>query len=333
MPLTLLIPDLIPPADAPEVMRALRLPALEAWIARARTSVEVAGTDEWLASEWGIASPVPHAAIALVGDAGPRDGLWLHADPVHLQAGRDTVTLYEAAVLEIVREEADALVAALDAHFRRDGFEFVAAVPKRWYLRIEDETPPESTPLEQVRGRELFGRMPRGGSRNWPGAMTEAQMVLSSHAVNQRREAQGKPTINGVWFWGAGRAPESVAPRFASVISNDAFARGLARLSGAALSPAPLSAMEFAAVAFRDEESLVQLDILRAATRVGDVDGWVSAARALDDTWFADLGAKIAQCGSLRIVLPGETRTTVALLDSRAKWRWFARRQPISKHA
>lgn len=333
MSVTLVIPELVLPSDAPGPMRTLRLPELETWIGRARvTTAPATGADAWLAAEWGIADPVPHAALSLAGDAAPREGLWLHADPVHFQAGRDTVTLHEAAVLEIRREEADALVAVLQEHFRRDGFEFFAPVPKRWYLRIEDAEAPETTPLEQVRGRELFGRLPRGGTRNWAGAVTEAQMVLAAHAVNARREAEGRPAINGVWFWGAGSAPGSLAPRFSTVIANDAFPRGLARLSGASLSPAPLSAIDFPSVA-AEEDYLVVLDALRLPTRTGDVEGWVTAAHALDQAWFAELGRTISQCGRVSIVLPGEAGTRVATLDAGAKWRWFARRKPISGHA
>ena len=35
MPLDLLVPDLLPPPDAPAAMRDARLPALEKWLGRA----------------------------------------------------------------------------------------------------------------------------------------------------------------------------------------------------------------------------------------------------------------------------------------------------------
>ncbi|HXN15310.1 MAG TPA: hypothetical protein VN878_02965, partial [Usitatibacter sp.] len=149
MPLDVLVFDLLVPSDAPAAMREMRLPALEKWLARAAIAREERrpGAD-WLALKFGLCPPVPVAAIALAGEATsatatgcakltalPDEG-WLRADPVHLRIDGGSLALHDAAILELTRAEADALVAALQSHFGADGLAFHAPSPDRWYVRV-----------------------------------------------------------------------------------------------------------------------------------------------------------------------------------------------------
>jgi len=215
VPLTLIIPDLLPPADAPAQMREARLPALEkalgrSEIVRARSD----GAYGWLAAEFGVAAPVPFAAIALAGEGEPREGTWLRADPVHLRIERDLVALHDASILDVEPAEAEALVAALQGLFREDGLEFTAPSPSRWYVRVPEGAVPQTTPLHAAVGRDIFTLLPRGGAPlNWRSMITESQMVLSAHEANAHRESTGRPAINSVWFWGEGALPAAVGQR------------------------------------------------------------------------------------------------------------------------
>src|SRR5258705_3295524 len=130
MPLDLLVPDLLLPPDAPAAMRALRLPALEKWLARANMqTVPGRGADAWLASEYGLASPPAFAAISLAGEGEKVEGAWMRADPVHLRVDHDYLKLHDASSLDVQRDEADALVRALQDHFAQDDLEFRAPTP------------------------------------------------------------------------------------------------------------------------------------------------------------------------------------------------------------
>ncbi len=316
-------------------MRGVRLPGLEKWLARAAIAREGArGAYAWLAGDWGVAEPVPYAAIALAGDDAPRAGTWMRADPVHLRIERDLVALHDASVLDVGAEEAAVLVAALQALFRDDGLEFRAPVPERWYVRVPEAAVPETTPLHAVIGRDIFRLLPHGaGALNWRSMITEAQMVLSGHEANARREAAGQPAINSVWFWGEGALPATVGPRFANVVASDAFARGLARLSGGAMQPVP-ERFDRVGMPVTAGETLVVLDDLTRPLRRGDVDAWLATARALDERWFAPAGDATARFGALRIVMPGEADTVVATLTPSArKWRLLRARRPLSDHA
>ncbi|HET9470049.1 MAG TPA: hypothetical protein VFO24_03030, partial [Usitatibacter sp.] len=275
MPLDLLVPDLLAPADAPKGLRDLRLPGLEKWLARADVERSAAlGTDAWLAQRYGLPPSPPAAAIALAGEDAPRAGEWLRADPVHLRIDGDSVVIHDASVLALGLEDARALVAALQAHFGEDGLRFHAMAPDRWYVEVPEGERPTTVPLALARGRNAFGLLPSGGGRiNWAAAITEAQMVLSAHEVNQRREAAGEPPVNSVWFWGEGRAPDRLARRYDEIHADAPFARGLARLSGAAVRGRPEGIAEVDLVP-EAQSALVVLDPLTAPMHRVAIDEW-----------------------------------------------------------
>ena len=101
MPLDLLVSDLLLPPDAPAAMRALRLPALEKWLARADLeSVPARGAAAWLAAEYALPSPPAVAAISLAGEGEAAAGAWMRADPVHLRIDHDYLKLHDASVLD-----------------------------------------------------------------------------------------------------------------------------------------------------------------------------------------------------------------------------------------
>lgn len=322
MSLDLLVPGLFPPPGAPEAVRALRLPALESALASARAASEPAtGPDEWLASRFGLRGSIPHAAISLAGEGLPREGSWLHADPVHLAIGQDAVALHDASHLAITREEANALVGALQAHFEPDKLVFLSPAPDRWYVRVPEGEVPATTPLDEALGRNIFGLLPRGeGAINWPAALTEAQMLFTSHPVNEVREAQRQPVVNGVWFWGEGHAPATVDRPYHGVVGGDLFSRGLARLSGAA-------------EALDGERLLVIVDAADIALRAGDAEGWSAALREMDQEWFARVPALRDAHGEVRLVSPGHAGTRVFTFHAPSRWRWFSRPRPFIEHA
>lgn len=331
MPLTLLVPDLLPPVDAPAALREVRLPGLEKALGRADVTREGSdGAYGWLGTEWGVAPPVPFAAIALAGEDQPREGTWMRADPVHLRIERDLVALHDASVLDVGKDESEALVGALQALFLDDGLEFHATAPDRWYVRLSGADAPQTTPLHAAVGRDIFTLLPRGaGPLNWRSMITESQMVLSGHEANARRDEAGLPAINSVWFWGEGALPAAVAPRYAQVYANDAFARGLARLAGVATRPLP-ERFEGLDVPDADAETLVVLDDLTRPMRRADVDSWVALAKSLDQRWFAPAAKARSAFAPVRLVLTGEGGAVVATLTSRAKWRFLNRSRRLA---
>ncbi|MEO5694874.1 MAG: hypothetical protein ABIQ72_17200 [Usitatibacter sp.] len=331
MPLDLVVPDLLPtPA------RDIRLPQVEKWLARADVQrVKDRGLEGWLASQFSLhpgsepGKELPVAAITLAADAGAKPGDWLRADPVHMRIGQDAVSLHDASILAITQAEAAALLASLQELFASDGLEFSAPVPDRWYVRVPAGEMPKTTHIDDAVGRNVFRLLPKGEGRiNWGSAITETQMVMSSHAVNTARERTGQPAINSVWFWGGGALPMKVEAPYSTVHASNALARGLAMLAGIKLS---------GAADIRDIEAsgsvLVVVDCLTTALRSGDETAWSAAAKAIDQSLFAHLGELAARFGGVRLVLPTERDTLVATISPAAKWRWFRRAQPLATHA
>lgn len=331
MPLDVVIPDLLLPSQAAAALRELRLPRLERWMARADVErLDLPGPEPWLARRFGLATPLPVAAVTLAADDAPQEGTWLRADPVHLQIAPEAIALHDASLLDVQGHEASALVATLQSLFGADGLEFRAPYPSRWYVRVPPGEMPETTPLESALGRNVSRLLPRGRGRiNWPSALTEAQMLLAAHDVNVEREASGRPAINSVWFWGGGATPRLAARPYAIVYAGDAFARGLGTLSGARVAELPPEPGLVDAV--REEDSvLVVLDALSAPLHRGDVDAWLEAARALDEGWFSEMGRLLERFDAIRIVLPAHHETRVASIGSSSRWRWLRRRSALN---
>ncbi|HEX4944689.1 MAG TPA: hypothetical protein VFV55_10075 [Usitatibacteraceae bacterium] len=332
MPLTLLVPDLLAPADAPEPMRSLRLPGLEAWLARADATREPGTGSAWLLRQWGLGVQAPVAALTLAAEGGPREGAWLRADPVHQRVDRNALVLHDASVLALTQEEADAAVGELNAFFAGDGLEFVAPSAERWYLRVPPEELPRTVPLEEAVGRNPFGMIPEGGVRlKWPSIFSEAQMLLARLPLNAVRESEGRPTLNAVWFWGGGHYPADLPRPYACVAATDALARSLALASGCAVQSLPAGAARLPSR--ESAQCLVVVESLRTPFRRGDMEAWLAAARILEHDWFSNLGEALAAFGSVRLVLPSERDTAVFEIARRARWRLLRRRRPLVSHA
>ncbi|MGE5095189.1 MAG: hypothetical protein ACM3SO_08615 [Betaproteobacteria bacterium] len=331
MSLDVVIPHLLLPPQAPAALRELRLPHLERWIARADVErLDMPGPEAWLAQRFDLPAPFPIAAVTLAADDAPQPGMWLRADPVHLQISPEAVALHDASVLDVQGDEARSLVDTLQALFGADGLEFRAPHPARWYVRVPAGELPDTTPLESALGRNVFGLLPRGRGRiNWATAITEVQMLFSSHEVNAQREAAGRAAINSVWFWGGGATPRIASRPYALVYALDAFARGLGTLAGARVAELP-SRPELVDAVAEDDSVLVVLDALGAPLHRGDANAWREAARALDEAWFSELGRLLERFERVRLVLPAQNETRIATIASASRWRWFRRRSAVN---
>ena len=331
MSLTLLVPDLLPLVPAPEAA-SLRLPALETWLARARARREPGTGSRWLLAQWELGDDAPVAALTLAADGGPRGGDWLRADPVHQRVEGHGLVLHDASALALTRDECDFAIAELNRFFAADGLEFVAPVPERWYVRVPPGELPRTVPIDAAVGRNPFGMLPEGAGRlRWPSLFSEAQMLLAGLAFNRAREAQGRPALNAVWFWGGGAHPAALPRPFAGVAADASLPRALALASGCAVQSLPEGLAQLPSS--RSAETLAVVDPLTRPLQQGDRDTWLEAARALDRDWFVPLGRALGTFERIRIVLPGERDTAVFELAGHARWRFFSRPRPIHAHA
>src|SRR5581483_5642844 len=127
----------------------------------------------------------------------PGDDLWTRADPVHLRLMRDRLVLVPPAALRIAREEAEALLGALNEHFG-DRLALQSIDERRWIARL-------SAPMELagqapllLAGCDVAGALPSNAASPAHQLLNEAQMVLHAHPVNEAREARGEPPLNSI---------------------------------------------------------------------------------------------------------------------------------------
>ena len=296
---TLLLPELfLPRAVHDEAYRDLHLPALEKLLGRAESATLPGQSYEaWLCHAFGVA-PQPDWPVApltyAVDSGGESDECyWLRADPVHLRATRERVVLCDASMLAIRADEAEALIAALNAYFADDTRQFHAPHPERWYLRLNHHPQIATRTLSEATGRDVHPLLPAGPQAlHWHRMANEIQMLLHAHAVNEARTERGEPTINSVWLWGGGHFPSTTAGGFRGIWSCDPLAIGLARSTGLATAPDDMPSREWLAAVTqqaRGSHQLIVLDELLLPARHADLAGWRENLVQLEQKWFAPL--------------------------------------------
>jgi hypothetical protein len=203
----------------------------------------------------------------------------------------------EAGALTIAAAEAQALCAALNAHFDAQ-LAFVAPTPSHWYV-----SPAPS-----------FAALPRGDVRR-EALLTELQMLLHAHPVNAEREARGEPTINSVDLGSDGVYRPLAAVPYDAVAANSPLARGLAMATG--LQP----------VAVPTDASTLLATEYRHALAVIEAPAWPDGMAAVDERWTAPLLAACfaGRCHGLRIVLTGHATALETRLTPGNRWRWWRR--------
>jgi len=217
---------------------SLALPAkIASALGRSQHWLEQTGENAQLQRHFAI-EPLPWSVAALtrhydVGDAA--NALWLRADPVNVQPDQYSARMMAyGPSLSVDNEDAKALLPELQVLFSEKGWLLDAPVPSRWYLRLPDALPlPEFTDPAQVLGADLFAYLPQGErGRIWRALLSDSQVLLHQHRHHCRRLAQGKAAINSLWFWGAGRLPQTVSSPYQHIRSPDTLLRALAQQAG-----------------------------------------------------------------------------------------------------
>jgi hypothetical protein len=140
----------------------------------------------------------------------------------------------------------------------------------------------------------------------WTALLTEIQMALHEHPVNESREL----AVNSVWLWGAGALPASASGPWRSIAAADPLALGLARAAGIAPRAAARSAEAWLAELPEEGRHLAVLE---------------GIAAELEPAWFAPLLAalKSGRIGMATLHLP---EAGAAVETTRSDLRRFWRR-------
>jgi hypothetical protein len=346
MQCTLLISHLFPPAEfGADICRDLALDSLRKFLTRAqRLSFAAIDTTTWLCQAFEVEKQLdwPVAPLTLTVDGGePGDAYWLRADPVHLQARRDQLRLADSTILNVSRQEADELVAALNRHFSGDGMTFLAPRSGRWYLRLAHRPEIITHAPDSVAGSNINAFLPAGkDALSWHRIFNEIQMLLHAHPLNDAREAKNEMAINSVWLWGGGAKTAVPGRNFSAVWSDNALASALAAVAGVHAAALPDHAgcwlgAAGAAPAPDNAQHLIVLEQLNAAVQYGNVGRWRENIATLEHDWISPLVQALQrrQISRLTLVSPGAgccERFEATPLDLLKFWR---KSRPLSAFA
>jgi hypothetical protein len=263
---------------------------------------------------------LPVAAVTRVADMGVIDrDWWIRADPVYLEAGRDSLVMH--AGLGLRRNEAERLAAELNESLALDGWLLKAPSPERWYLKPPAEASVTTTPLAEAIGRNIHPLLPRGPDHQaWHSRLNELQILLHTSPVNAEREARGELPANSVWFWGGGRLPRVTSAGWAAVFAQDPLCLGLARLAGVPAHPLPTGGVQLLGEVHAGT-ALVVLESLRAAP-----------AETLDrlcDLWLVPLIAAVHRGAITALTLVSDQGPMFRYLR-RHRWRVWRRGRTLS---
>lgn len=293
-----------------------------------RSPLDATSPEAWLARRHGYGEAPPFAALAALG-AGidPGTGVWIGADPVHLRPQGAELFLTSGRYLDITADEASACIAALDRFFSEDGMTFLSLAPDRWIATCPAGRPARTVPPSLAHGRSVDALLPSGqDARHWMQRFNESQMVLHPLALNDARESRGRPTINSLWFWGAGVAEAPPARPFVAIHADSLEARGLAKAGGASTGPAP---GRLTADLWRGAAGAVLCWIADGIDDAahGDVDAWQMAVARLDRDFLApaEQALKAGEIERLEVIVPAG-RDGFALIVTRGSLRRFWRR-------
>jgi hypothetical protein len=268
-------------------------PALATILARASVQDHPSESLElWIAKRFAITKSdemFPFAALGARAESisNANEKYWLRADPVHLSVNRDRMVLLDASQLDITDAESIALAGTLQDHFKNDDFTIHAPHPERWYISSNKPIALRSHPISEVCGCNVADYWFDGPDRTrWQTRLSEMQMLLHAHPVNEARDAAGQLPINGIWFWGAGESSSFLSRDYAQIVANDVLLEGIASLTATKFVKADLFDQSKLS-SNQAESTLVALDQLAIPAAYGEWETWQTSLAALDQVWFA----------------------------------------------
>ena len=158
----------------------------------------------------------PWGALAALGAGQDLRGLaWGLALPVHLELGRESLSLADPADLQITPDEARALLETVQPLLRDAGWLLDARDPARWLVAHASLAEVVTADPSRAVGRNVASWMPAGTpARAWRQLLTEMQMLWQYHPVNEARAQAGRAVVNALWLHGCGVLPEDLRNPF-----------------------------------------------------------------------------------------------------------------------
>lgn len=330
--ISLVLPFALPPPQlAPDLVRALKAPALASLLTRTSSYKFVQSDDDaralphetWLAAALGTGSGdrLPLAAHAMRGyGLEPGDGTWFIVHPAHIEIARSHMLMSDMRGLALDEGHSRALFEAAKPYFEDAGKPLLYGDASTWFMRADAWAAFDTATPDAAAGMNLNDWLPRADNAiEYRKLQNEVQMLWYQHPANAEREATGLAPINAFWPWAAARSSDVVQAGAPPLATSDApgWLSSLAQRRGATLgqlldAPAP--------------HSIHVSDGLTRAAIASDWAGWLAHMQQLEDTLFAPALAamRAGRIGQLRLVLShrgGRAEFTTTRMAQHAFWR------------
>lgn len=307
--LALAITDFALPVEADSAPRLERFNRL---LARGdREPARLPGWRHWVLQTAGMTVP---ERLPLASTLAGRGGNWAIVTPVHLLAGLEHVHLDPAGLPALTDTEWRLLVDGFNQEFAEEGISlgFDGEVALLALTERLDATTHDPQPLA---GRDAGAWLPSGpGGARLRRLMTEIQMWLHTHPLNESRLRRGDPPVNGLWLWGIGGDSLPPVASLPGLSTDDPFLRHLWHAAGAVCAPTPVSLDAWRTAA--TPSAIVSIGL-------GALERDPAAALArVEERWFAPLESALASgaISEARLFLDG-TVATVGRYDRLRFWR------------
>jgi hypothetical protein len=269
---------------------------------------------------------LPIASISRLIDSNQYpDGIWLRADPVHISANGNRLTLTDSTEFTLTQHDALEFAAEINNLLKPYNLELEVPCPTRWYLRFNEDFKLKTTPIDSVVGQDIFPYMPRADDRiNLIQLINDIQMTLHNLPINVKREQEKKIPINSVWFWGYGELPNILERNWSFVFSDESLAEGLSMLSATPFSKLP---KEFNDISNKKSNyiNLIVINEFNKFRHYYEFDEWVEMLMCYEMNWFSPLheALKIKEIDELKI----ETDINSITVNQSSKYEFWKRRK------
>ena len=234
-------------------------------------------------------------------DLAAHKGAFLCADPVHLQAGASEIILDIDPLSDLREEESAQLIALLNEHFAEDGVKFVKGSYNRWYLLLDRDDSIRTTPLAELRGKDISKYLPHSDKINLHQLQNESQMLLHSAEVNTQRKQEGKLAVNSLWFWGGGMQTKA-RTRVRTVIGGGTRGELAASVAQCRFLHSAVEPEQELSQLKAGGHHLLILDQLTIFALKDDLDGWQQQLNKLESEWFNPI-ATLFNKGKLELLV------------------------------
>jgi hypothetical protein len=206
-----------------------RCQLLERLLARADGPTAVT---DWRAAAFRIIAPQVESmpavgAVALRAACGVTDAVWVFmATPVHYVAEMNNVRLSPDGILSLDRAEAEALADDFNRVWNNAGIRLLMGRSADLFCICDQPLPAKTNDPEDVLGQHIERYLPTDAhAPRLRQLMSEIEMWLFDHVVNQRRIARAAPPVNGLWLWGGGATLASLPSVQGWTAGDDVFFR------------------------------------------------------------------------------------------------------------